>query len=149
VAESRALTPTIHSRCCAIARRAAGTSAASMFISSPPAATPVLAMFRKIRTRFGAACATRTSASMLSDPADPPSTIDVVPSRSSIAGVMSGAPTWTCRSMRPGVTILPRASRTSAASAAAMSGWIARMRPPAIATSATRSIAGRVEDAPP
>ena len=48
-------------------RRAAATSAASMFSSSPPAATPVRATFRKMRTRLGAACATRTSASILSD----------------------------------------------------------------------------------
>ncbi|PYQ73286.1 MAG: hypothetical protein DMG01_22845 [Acidobacteria bacterium] len=75
-----------------------------------------------MRTRFGAARATPTSASMLSAPADPPSTIDVTPSWSSVAGVKSGAPTCTCRSIQPGVTSLPLASTTSAASPIGMAG---------------------------
>jgi hypothetical protein len=51
-----------------------------MSLSSPGPVTPVRAMFRKIRTRLGAARAIATSASMLSAPADPPSTIVVTPS---------------------------------------------------------------------
>ena len=77
---------------------------------------------------------------MLSAPADPPSTIEVTPSRSSVAGVSSG--------VRDVHVHIDQARRDQLAArvddvgrqiGAAMFGSIAAIRPAAIATSAARS----------
>ncbi len=138
--DSRTLIPTTISRWRSMAARVAATSTLLMSFNSPFCwSLPVREMLISSRMRFGAAFATATPASMLSDPRDPASTIDVTPSRRHSAASSGSRTACVWMSMRPGTTSLPPASNVSAAELAAMSGRIAAILPSLTATSATRS----------
>jgi hypothetical protein len=74
----------------------------------------------------------------LSAPPEPASIQPVTPSCKSIAGPSLLRPAWVWISIRPGATILPRASIVSVGSPAMLASTAAIL-PPAIATSRTAS----------
>src|SRR5262249_29724438 len=139
LAERRALTPITTSRLREMAPRARSTLARFRSCSSPLGATPVRAMLTKQRPICGACRATAATASMLSAPPEPASTHPVTPSCRHMGGPSLLRPAWVWMSMRPGATILLRASIVSLASPAILASIVA-IFPPAIATSRMASI---------
>src|SRR5262245_2609226 len=139
LAERRALTPITTSRLREIAPRARSTLARLRSCNSPPGTTPVRAMLTKQRPICGASRATVATPSMLSAPPEPASTHPVTPSCRHMGGPSLLRPAWVWMSMRPGATILLRASIVSVASPAILAS-IAAIFPPAIATSRMASI---------
>src|SRR5712691_5685669 len=122
------------SRFFATASRAAPTSARLMSMVSPSGRMPARPMLISTRHGCGADLATVIVAWMRSAPCDPASTNPVTPSARQSAGPSLVRAAWVWMSSRPGTTILPRASKVSAASAERLASTAA-MRPPSIATS--------------
>src|SRR5262249_8465046 len=117
LADSRALMPTTTSRLRTIAPCANATLARLRSCSSPSGVTtPRREMLTRRRPICGASRAMAAIGSMLSAPPEPASTQPVTPSCTSSGGPSLLRPAWVWMSIRPGATILPRASIVSVAS---------------------------------